>query len=372
MKTALQKQIIFKITAFIFLAFITIFFVKYIGLYKEFGPELLKNNDFSRGFTDWERWGPKGAIKLEDGQIVRLHSNDKRSSINLVQQIKEPERFGLLKISGDIRTDSVRAGEEDWHTARLMLVSYDAGGRWLPVPHVVASLKGNNPLKRYSKVFNISDNARELRVNAQMMHSSGSMWVKNLSLKEAVKKPFYDYWQATYWLWIFFLLWLLIPLIAGCRGIIIKGMVTLTVAAILFGTLTPRAATFKLREDSLRTFKKMTGTLPSKEAPVKEKKGMEREEIEERWRLTNKSGHFLLFVILACCLAAGFPYGGRSWPFLVIVILAAATELMQYHVEGRMPYMRDWFLDIAGATSGLALFYIAGMIMRVRKEKGTA
>jgi len=53
---------------------------------------------------------------------------------------------------------------------------------------------------------------------------------------------------------------------------------------------------------------------------------------------------------------------GRAQLLLIIAMLAGATELLQFFVEGRSPSVFDWVIDMAGAVLGLFLVYLLSRV----------
>jgi hypothetical protein len=353
-----QKHMLIKTAAFLILAIITSVFFNYIGLYIKSGPELIENAGFSDGIDGWHYIGQEGSMAIESSNTVRLHSDDGASSPRIIQIIRNPERFKLLMLSGEIRTEDVRGGISGWHKARLILGSYDADDRWIPVEHNVAALEGDNSWKLYSRVFRIPVEAEIVRVTAQLARSSGSMWVRGISLKEAVKKPIYRYWSLLYPVWFIFLLWLLLPAIAGCKGILLKGVALLIIAAIIYGTLSTEMGSLQPAGGEKPAVESASGQERQERPSVKDhlisKINLLKKELD-----INKVGHFILFALLLIILASGSGHRGIERVLLSLVIFAAATEMMQFFVENRTPLVRDWLTDISGLAAGFVIFYIA-------------
>ena len=181
---------------------------------------------------------------------------------------------------------------------------------------------------------------------------------KNMSLREVLEKPGYPYLKTgCIILWTIFLVWLLLPLIAGCNGVVLRIIVTLTISAILLGTLTPdpKATIHQFQEniESLTDTAIDSPTDTAIDSPVDKK-----DALYKVWQYSKRSGHFLLFTILGMSMALGFPMENRKLLLLNISILAGATELLQFFIEGRSPYFIDWIIDNAGAVLGLLLLYL--------------
>ncbi len=71
----------------------------------------------------------------------------------------------------------------------------------------------------------------------------------------------------------------------------------------------------------------------------------------------NNAGHFCLFLLLASALAYIYPENIRH-VMLLITLLAGATELMQFFVDGRGPGIGDWLLDVGGGFIGIRLTFL--------------
>jgi VanZ family protein len=369
MKKILQEYNILKFLTFVILALITVIVVHYIGLYREVGPELLVNGDFRNGLESWIRTDRGGSVVIEDPLTVSLRSDKMDAIVSIQQVIDEPQRFKFLTLSGDIKTRDIKVGSKAWHKGKLTLGSYDKDDRWIPILHNVASFEGSSPWKHYSKVFKIVPKAERLRVAAQLYKSTGTMWVKNLSLREAVKKPFYRYWRFFYFLWFVFLIWLIAPLIAYCKGFVLKGIATLTVLVILFGVLMPGSEKLRFEEGSTVVIKNVIEKKTSEHdngGKLSEKEWLQAVKI---WRMMNKAGHFILFGVFALNLSAGFTRERQRFIIMSIMLFAGATELMQYFVEYRSPLVRDWLVDVSGAAAGIFIYYLACKCKEICKGK---
>ncbi len=339
-----------KFIFFISLVVFTLFCTEFIGRYQPIGPELLLNSNFDEGLVHWHQTGKKDSIVIEHSRIVRLRSSDKSSTVSITQNVNEPRRFDVLRLSGDIKVANVKAGEKKWHKARLLLISFDVKGRWLHSAHGVVSLTGSYPWKHYTQVLRVLPKAKQLRVSTQLLKTTGTMWIKNLSLREIVEKPVYLYLKTVcIVLWTIFLFWFLTPLIFGCKGFILRGIVFLTISAILLGTLMPATKIQQLRDYLVTTDK------------IEKVKVEERESLLIEWHYIKTTGHFILFAVLGMSLALGFPLENRKLLLLNIAILAGATELLQFFTEGRRPLIHDWFIDNAGAVLGLILLYLSDL-----------
>ena len=68
------------------------------------------------------------------------------------------------------------------------------------------------------------------------------------------------------------------------------------------------------------------------------------------------AGHATLFVFLALTFRLGRPLDPFWLCFVVLALVAGASEVVQCFVPGRGPELYDWLIDLAGIVAGLALF----------------
>lgn len=353
----------YRFQAFAVLAIATILFVIFFDVYQEIGPELLPNADFSQGLAKWNFSNQEGAVSLEQPGTVRIINADSGKGVSLQQTIIDPGRFRFLRLTGDIKTDKVKRGKKSWQKARLVLSSHDQDGRWLPAPHHVASLAGTRPWRQYSQVFEIIPAAEQLRVSAQLPRATGILWVKNLSLREVYKKTTTVYFMTGgIILWGLFLAWLVIPYIAAGRTFFLRALVFLSVFAVLMGTLSPGVSKLQFQKDSVQVIQNFIEQ-PEEIASIQSSE-RDKNKAEQDRRLFNllqaatKSGHFILFALLGLSLPIALPLADRRFLLIDLLMLAAATELMQFFIQGRTPLVKDFLIDVAGIIVGLAIVWL--------------
>jgi len=79
------------------------------------------------------------------------------------------------------------------------------------------------------------------------------------------------------------------------------------------------------------------------------------------WDL-DKAGHVLFFFLLGLILRVMMADGSIFQIIVVILMLAAGTEITQLYIEGRTPLPSDFYIDTAGAVAGIALATFLGFI----------
>lgn len=338
-----------KILLFISLTLATLYLGVWYERYQPVGPELLPALQLDSEDSHWQSYGLQGAVIQESSEIVRLHSDDPAKSVGLKFIITEPSRFQYLRLSADLKTKNVVAGKKGWQKARLLLSSHDAQGKWLPLPHQVVTLEGNHPWKNYSEVFTISATAAQLRAGVQLPRATGTLWVKNLHLQEVTITPIYHYGRyVVFGLWGGFLFWLLFPYFQQSSRRFIRGGMLVVLVALFGGILLPG----NLKMQVLAQLKHwvQVGTRLWDQ-------GVSRETVQGvavlPWFDITKLGHFFLFALLARVLVFACPIHRRRVLLLDLLMLAAATELLQLFVIGRSPLFTDWLIDTGGILLGL-------------------
>jgi len=358
----IRSSIQTTLAGFLILTLGTIIAVVWVEPYRQVGGELLRNPDFATGLTGWEQ--PVSENVVHQGPVLRLHLDDNTGDARIEQRIGNPERFHRLRLSADIKSHGVVPGEKAWHRARLILSSYDKNGNWLAVPHGVAGIEGTNDWQHVERVFTVSRMAAELKVMAVLYRASGTVWFKNLRLTEVRKGPAWQVTQvAAICLWSLFLASIMLPLILKSKSALSKASLVVLVAAILAGTLVPADVKELLQAGSTAVFS--TGDPKNKIVPKNpstadafaeknEASARGRQRSNSAWKIINNAGHLFLFFLLAALLGRIYPV---KIPYLLfpIILLAGATELMQFFVDGRGPGIEDWLLDIGGALIGITL-----------------
>ncbi len=349
-----------KLAVFSVLALISILFANVFEPYRVVGPELLVNHDFRQELSGWEQSGPTGLVKYEHPQTVHILSNRPELFIGLSQKIENPERFKYLSLSGEVRTENVTSGNKGWNKARLIMSSHDQHGRWLPAPHHVILLTGTNSWHPYGNVFEVHKDASEVRVTAQLPKATGSLWVKNMSVRQAVPRVSAKFFLISgIAIWSIFLLSLLLPYFRRARNGILQIAVCTVVVSLLAGTLLPSDINTQLRKESVNILHNVKHYSLQETQPGSVQQRLKHDLPVRKILRIQKIGHFSLFVLLSLLLAVAYPKVSK-WQLLIdVTILAAATELMQIFIESRTPLLDDLLLDSSGALLGLGIIWLS-------------
>lgn len=341
-----------KFIVFFILAGATFWLGSWFERYVPVGPELLHNPGFSENLAQWQLAGPPSAAVIDPAGGLRLQATDSEKSISVGQSLADPGRFRLLRLAADLRSEKVIAGAKGWERARLLLrCSNDTGALW-SIPHQVATLQGDQAWQHYAKTFRVPDDVLEARVIAQLAHASGTLWIKNLSLQEVALKPLFIYGRITaFVLWGGFIFWLLLSYLrAGCTRLL-KGAILASVAGILLGTLVPGEVKNHVSSELRAASTEVVSQLVTLESPHLS--------LWKKYRPDpSKVGHFVLFAVFAFCLARSHRQQRRATLLLDLLLLASATELLQFFIEGRSPLFSDLLIDLAGAALGVLVVLV--------------
>ena len=356
-----------RIIVLLFLCVATILFFTFSERYAVSGPELLKNPQFETGLNQWQHSGAGiSALTDEPGTVV-LSSQDPATLAHVTQSISAPQHFHLLRFSADLKTLNVKKGDANWKVARLLLVSFDASGKaHYYQPHTLIGKYGDNDWGHYEKVFHVGEDVTELKVSAQLTNATGSMWVKNTSLRPAIeRKEFSHIRMALLALWLLTLAWVAIPIarrIACSRSSLIAALIVLCIAigALLSGSI-------KEYVDHALPF----ALYPIEHAPPPHKSpGSLTSGDIHAFPAVNiyKPGHFALFTALSVTIFLG---AFRDIPLLrrvaYLLMFAMITEVLQFFVEGRDARFFDLLLDLGGIMTGAAA---SKLFLITRKKRG--
>jgi hypothetical protein len=329
-------------------------FFKFFDRYAAVGPELLVDPGFQAGFTHWDLTGLGSAAITAPGEIT-LHAGERErgAGVAVRQWLASPRHYGLLRLSGELKAHDIQAGERFWHKGRLVLASFDAAERMLRVPHVVVDLEGTRSWQTYEAVFHIPATARRLQIGVQLIGATGSVTVRNLSLRAVEERGSYPlYRQLGITLWAVTLLGLALSYRSQWRWNPPYLLMYAATAGIFVGTLMPVEWKLVLEthiEAALIRCMPWLGSFTDTDRhgdPT----------------LFSKLGHVLLFGLLAVALRWAYPQQRLVEGVMVLLLLALISEVLQFFVEGRLPQVNDWLLDGIGLLTGVALFEAASMI----------
>lgn len=352
--TAPLNSVFCKVTALLLLSIGSILFFNLHEKYAVIGPEQLRNAHFDNNLEGWKRtpYGVFAPVPAVGG--ILLQSGLPATSVQLDQIIPGAERFPLLRLSCDIETRNVSEGKERWMTARVVLVSYNREGKPMyNLPHTLANISGTHNWEHHEAVFAIDAKATSISVSIQLAQATGSMWVKNLSLRPVVQKDsFHKLRYAVALLWAAIILWVAVPITVSAAGNAQRTAVIALALIIAFGVLMPEA------------LKVYIGSLLSHRVANNELLAVHSEAAQFKFTpiiITPdifKAGHFILFAMLAAVAFSRRTYpASRARLLCYLLLFALITEILQLFVAGRGAQLSDFIIDSAGIATGLLLLW---------------
>jgi VanZ family protein len=333
----LMRRCLYTYLFFFIILVSTFISVSLFKRYQVVGDELLLNADFSQGMTSWNIAGPKDSVQFLPSGTAVLFSKEFASGIMLFQNIFNVKGATKLLVRGKYQVRDVIPGnpKNTWNRARIQISSYNEHGRWLPGAVVIFSVTGSSSWQNFSQLFTTDATCDQVKFVLQLLHVTGTLQVKNLSIRQVVENSAYPYLQIiSLALMAIYLFWLLVPYIVSCRNIPLTLLLLLIIGLILFGVLQPNKSFDILSVTSLDS--------------------IELAFINWNYKIS-KVGHFFLFLCLALCLSLTPNKKNYAVLFVDVACLAGTTELMQLFIEGRTPLFRDFLLDSSGAIVGILL-----------------
>lgn len=310
---------------------------------------------------NWTLHAPEnGRAGVEENELF-LSSLDLKKSVSIRQDILSFDQGAILKLSADMKCEKIRPGAKSWNLARLLLVQYDGQKNRLNLPHQAASFIRTHGWASYSQFFTMGPETKKISVIAQLSQSTGSFWLKNLRLYPVSQTTVYT-WVQTGMLvaWALYAIFLLgACFFHGNQKIVVQGVLVLAFIAIIIGTTMPNDMKSLVSKQVVTQIHgvsdRFTDTFTDAIEPAVAS-------------YLSKAGHFCFFLLygLALSLLLGRKPG---IPVMIhILLLAGATELAQFYIDGRTPRAWDFVIDGAGGLSGILLMKFSSMNRRELKH----
>lgn len=333
--------------------------------YANSGRELLISRDFT-GSHAWKT-GHEGSVNFFPGDgVARLDAARTRNFVHLTQIVPIQGNFRFLRLACDLSTREVIAGPEPWMSSRVILVFHDRHGAPMRhLPHVVASLTGTNQWQRHETVFPVPEEASQIRVAVQLAGASGTMWVRNISLRPVMESGIFPRIRASALIvWLITLAWLAGPLFRWIKGSPQGRSIAIVGILIIISTLSPDSAKEQIAH---RLFPSVTAPHAANTSPI---------DSYNQFRFTPllaepdlfKAGHFILFALLGLIATLRQPKSLPSSLLPHLFIFALTTEVLQLFAVGRSAQLGDFLIDSTGITVGAVLACVTALA-RLLTEK---
>lgn len=377
-------------------------------------------------------WKVRGSVEWEDGDrarangLVRLTAGPPAARLHA--SLADVPAAELLVFRGRVRTAGVRPGPEPYAAARVVVFFRDETGRGLwEYRHQAARLRGASRWRWVEDAFPIPPEAASAHVAVIHAAAEGTVWVDDLSLRPGRAPAGLMPWRLFWWIvWgaTFVACSRELGLWNGWRRRVLVLLATL----IAIGVTAPQPLLRKATERPLALARSLAPGPSATEKPGPPSPGPETAasagsparpapttrpppspatktgapaatsaaqpsppettsagpsaspadpepdpgQVRAALLLIKKSGHFALFLLLGvtAALAAGPTARARVLVLVLagLLVFAASTEVLQVTVPERQPSLRDWLIDLAGATVGLVLG--AGLARLARRAPG--
>ncbi|OGQ95812.1 MAG: hypothetical protein A2521_01250 [Deltaproteobacteria bacterium RIFOXYD12_FULL_57_12] len=162
-------------------------------------------------------------------------------------------------------------------------------------------------------------------------------------------------------LWSVFLFWLLMPYLAAGRNRRLAVGLGLAVVGLLFVALSPYSWRQEIQGYAGRGFQTSTRLAGPTAASVKPAAAALKTTPARQWSHAAKYGHFFVFAFIGLCLALSPTAIDKRLLLLDCMLLAGASEMVQFFIQGRQPLVGDWLIDMAGAVLGVFLSEALGV-----------
>lgn len=335
------------------LIFATLFLFTTAPRYQIDSENLIDNSDFKLGFKNWVTSSNCGKLAETAGTVL-LENQAAPCTIFLRQHLPLPQDASQLILAAEVFTHNALPGKLSWQRARLSLVGIDNEEKKMwHHPHMIKLPVSSAGWRQVSQVFSIPDDAVKLVVGLEIMETTGTLSVRNITLSRASENSWFPY--AAHTLLIFWgvaFLWLAANSLQLFHNKKMQVLFLLVSGAIIIGCMIPG----KVRDLIVDQAKKSVKHVNSMLAEPYSFSFAAIQESQTNLSLSQDiAGHFFLFAVLAFLCRIGLPKGRFLMQYFTLALFAASTEVLQFFIPDRKPTFFDWFLDLNGLLLGFLL-----------------
>lgn len=323
----------------------------YLSPYDAIGPELLVNPDFQGRLEGWKLQGDLHRVRLQDGMLEIDHGAE--PALTVLSQCQAAQRLpSRLALTAKAKCRGVVRGEAVWHEARIELVGYDSRNEGdYEVTTRLLGLQGEEAWVGEARVYRNTLKYRRICVEVSLYRASGRFWIKGLSLRQAQESRLYR-WVSLSLLggWVVLGAWLARGLFGHYRGRPLAGYLIALLGVLLMGILMPQELRSGLERQILSWLAHLGLSIAS-DGPFSQ---VGRFDLWPRHWDLSKFSHLAGFTLLAGLLSVD-PRDTRVARLCGLLLLAVATELLQFYVPERTPRFSDVMVDSLGISLGWVL-----------------
>jgi hypothetical protein len=337
----------------LFFCAVNLFFFAFVQPYRGFGPELLYNQDFSRGLLGWEFDGASRKAVI-DQDVITIDHADKKLSTTLLQCSPKELFPKQLILSAESMSHGVKKGEVSWHEARIDLVDYDIQDVGVYGKTLLIAMQGDTGWVSSQRLFTVNPSAHKRCVEISLYSSPGQFKVRNLSLKEGERVEAYGWGRNS-----LIIGWVLLGLCIGrhlyrhYRYRVQGRYLLFLLPLVIGGILMPIELKLLLEKQVILLLSYVGFHLSSPDL-------LQDRGLWDLWPAVwdlSKISHLVGFLLISLVL---FSEKRANVGFLLLglLLLALSSELLQFFVPERTPRLSDLTVDTLGVLSGWLLLLV--------------
>lgn len=354
----------------------TVVFWSFYDRYEAVGPMLLELPTLAnatRTSGETSEFGSRFTLNVPE--------SGKRAEIRF--RLPTATDYSMIRVRARIKLEEVVVGKYGWHCARLLLVQYDTGNKWIPGHHGLVAEKGTKDWERHEDVFEIFPSAAYAEVALQQSGTAGRAEFDRIEAQPVRVRASFIWWRL-----LFAITWVVASVYYYPRCRLhrrkLKLLIFLNVLAILAGSLMPGDWIADGSEQAKAVFAKVTKPDPGKaDAPSgaksKIKQGQDSQRMDRFNKVvgdTHRTGHFILFaslcflVYLSAALERQHPLYFLKVGFDVL-LFAAVSESLQFLTLDRSAGVSDLKVDFYGMLAAFLIFLIVlPLVRRMQVKEG--
>lgn len=335
--------------------------------YKEVGPQLLKNSDFSKNLFQWLVSAEDLSHIVVNNGGVEINSDEINIAPQLVQVVSPVYEGRKYILRAKIQTLDITVRGNSWQTGRVVLVQYKKDKPLLNTPHLLVALNSTHDWESYEFVVELQPNVSELRLKIQLNECEGKLLLKDLQLHLAEESRNYQIVKVVLFaLWQIFILNIFFDQIYLVQiNFSSFVLILLIIIAIILGATIPSDIKMTVTQQVNYYLREVVGHfLMLCEVSRGDSESM-LQKLPMNDVLISKFAHFILFLMLGYLLVIGRSKISMVQILFSIFALACATEMMQLYIEGRSALKTDVFIDLLGATLGFFIGYTINQYKKI-------
>lgn len=346
--------------------------------------------------------------------IISLTARGERRFPFVATYLHDPQRFRLVRVSAELAARDLRQGAAHWRQGRILLVSLDRRGRRLRhLETEVGAVAGTADWRPVRLVVPVEPETARFRLVAYNAGESGRMMVRHLAVDGVAETVLFTSARILLIaLWVVIAAWVLRPLLARRRWRMLPVVTVALGIVILVGSLAPQPGLSNLLQpvrnqmagfatqllagvDGLLSRDKPgpaadfdseiasvsagrvadtaggagKSTVPGGKGPPGVATGGMSDSVRLRIARLGLGKapllpHFAAFMLLGLVAAAAFPAAARGNIAAGLAVFAIAGETLQLFSYTRSTELDDYAWNLAGIAAGLALAWMAQIVLR--------